>query len=70
MAREKGYFSEAQSVVVLRNKASYMGGIPKMLNKGEYNSFHTTVQTGSNQDGKRSRRPRCTVLQEDKNISL
>ena len=35
-----------------------------------YQSLHRTTQTGSNQNRKRSGRPRCTTEQEDKYISV
>jgi hypothetical protein len=35
-----------------------------------YNSLHITAQTGSNQNRKRSGRPRCTTEQEDKCIRV
>jgi transposase len=35
-----------------------------------YNSLHRTAQIGSNQNRKRSGRPRCTTEQEDKYIRV
>ena len=46
---------------------------PKKLNNSYisvYYSLDRTVQTGSNQNSKRSGRPRCTTEQEDKYIRV
>jgi transposase len=69
IARNKGLSSEKhQSILVLRNEGYYMREIAKKL-KISYNpvyySLHRTAQTVSNQNRKRSGRPRCTTEQED-----
>ena len=58
-----------QSILLLRNEGYSMREIAKKL-KISYNAVHytllRTVQTGSNQNRKRSGRPRCTTEQVDK----
>ncbi|CDQ67259.1 unnamed protein product [Oncorhynchus mykiss] len=72
MARNKELSSETrQSVLVLRNEGYSMREMAKKL-KISYNavySLHRTAQTVSNQNRKRTGRPRCTTEQEDKYIS-
>ena len=74
MARKKELSSETrQSILVLRNEEYSMREIAKKLKisyKGVYYSLHRTAQTGSNQNRKRSGRPRCTTEQEDKYIRV
>ena len=74
MSRNKGLSSETrQSILVLRNKGYSMPEIAKKL-KISYNpvyySLHRTAQTSSNQNRKRSGRPRCTTVQEEKYIRV
>ena len=74
MARNKVLSSETrQSILVRRNEGYSMREIAKKL-KISFNpvhySIHRTVQTGSNQNRKRSGRPRCTTKQEDKYIRV
>ena len=74
MARNKWLSSETrQSILVLRNEGYSMREIAKKL-KIWYNavhySLHRTAQTVSNQNRKRSGRPRCTTEQEDKYIRV
>jgi Mor family transcriptional regulator len=61
------------SILVLRNEGQSMQEIAKKLKisyNAVYYSLHRTVQTGPNQNRKRSGRPRCTTEQEDKYIRL
>ena len=61
-----------QSILVLKNEGSSIREIAKKLKisyNAVYYSLHRTAQTGSNQNRKRSGRPRCTNEQEDKYIS-
>jgi transposase len=74
MPRNKALSSETrQSILVLRNEGYSMREIAKKL-KISYNTvyyfLHRTVQTGSNQNRKRSGRPRCTNEREDKYIRV
>jgi transposase len=75
MARNKALYSETrQSIIVVpRNEGYSMQEIAQKL-KIPYNtvhySLHRTAQTVSNQNRKRSGRPRCTTEQEDKYISF
>ena len=57
-----------QSILVLRNEGYSMRVIAKKLkiSYGVYYSLQRTAQTGSDQNRKRSGRPRCTTKQEDK----
>ena len=62
-----------QSILVLRNEGYSMREIAKKLKisyNAVYYSLHRTAQTGSNQNRKRSGRPRCTTEQEDKYIRV
>jgi DNA-binding NarL/FixJ family response regulator len=62
-----------QSILVLRNEGYSMRKIAKRLKisyNAVYYSLHRIVQTGSNQNRKRSGRPWCTTEQEDKYISV
>ena len=62
-----------QSILVLRNEGYSMKEIAKKLKisyNGVYYSLQRTAQTGSNQNRKRSGRPRCTTKQEDKDIRV
>ena len=62
-----------QSILVLRNEGYSMREIAKTLKisyNGVYYSLQRTAQTGSNQNRKRSGRPRCTTKQEDKYITV
>jgi transposase len=72
MARNEDLSSETrQSILVLRNEDYSMREIAKKLKISDnavYYSLHRTAQTGSNQNRKRSGRPRCTTEQEDKYI--
>ena len=43
---------------------------PKISYNGVYYSLQRTAQMGSNQNRKRSRRPRCTTKQEEKYIRI
>ena len=74
MARNKELSSETrQSILVLRNEGYSMREIAKKLKisyNAVYYSLHRTAQTGSNQNRKRSGRPRCTTEQEDKYIRV
>ena len=74
MARNKDLSSETrQSILVLRNEGYSMREIAKKLKisyNAVYYSLHRTAQTGSNQNRKRSGRPRCTTEQEDKYIRV
>jgi hypothetical protein len=74
MARNKGLSSEThQSIFDLRNEGYSMREIAKKLKisyNAVYYSLHRTAQTGSNQNRKRSGRPRCTTEQEDKSIRV
>ena len=74
MTRNNELSSETrQSILVLRNKGYSMGEIANNLKisyNAVYYSRHRTVQTGSNQNRKRSGRPRCTTEQEDKYIRV
>ena len=72
MARNKDLSSETrQSILVLRNEGNSMREIGKKL-KISYNAVYyflqRTAQTVSNQNRKRSGRPRCTTDQGDKYI--
>ncbi|KAF7651601.1 hypothetical protein LDENG_00108530 [Lucifuga dentata] len=74
MAKTKQLSQETrQSVVALRNEGLSMRQIAKKL-KISYNGVHSCLarkgQTGSNQDRKRSGRPRCTTAQEDMYIKI
>ena len=67
--RNKDIYSETcQFILVLRNEGYSMQQIAKKL-KISYNpvyySLHRTAQAGSNQNRKRSGRPRCTSEQEE-----
>ena len=68
--RNKGLSSEnCQSILVLRNEGNSIREIAKNLKiscNAVYYSLHRTAQTVSNQNRKRSGRPRCTTEQEDK----
>ena len=72
MSRNKDLSSETrQSILVLRNEGYSMREIAKKLKisyNAVYYSLHRTAQTGSNQNRKRSGRPRCTTEQEEKYI--
>ena len=74
MARNKDLSSETrQSILVLKNEGYSMREIAKKLKiwyNAVYYSLQRTGQTGPNQNGKRSGRPRCTTEQEDKYISV
>ena len=74
MARNKEHSSETrQSILVLRKEGYSMREIAKKLKisyNAVYYSLHRTAQTDSNQNRKRSRRPRCTTVQEDKYIRV
>ena len=74
MARNKDLTSETrQSILVLRNEGYSMREIAKKLKisyNSVYYSLHKTAQTGSNQNRKRSGRPRCTTEQEDMYIRV
>ena len=74
MARNKAHSSETgQSVLVLRNEGYSIWEIAKKLKilyNAVYYFLHRTAQTGSNQDRKRSGRPRCTTEQENKYIRV
>ena len=74
MARNKNLSSETrQSILVLRNEGYSLQEIAKKLKisyNAVYYSFHRKVQTGSNQNRKRSGRLRCTTEQEDKYIRV
>ena len=74
MARNQDLSSETrQSVLVLRNEGYSMREIAKKLkisHNAVYYSLHRTLQMGSNQNRKRSGRPRCTTEQEDKYIRV
>jgi transposase len=74
MARNKELSSETrQSILVLRNEAYSMREIAKKLKiscNAVYYSLQRTAQTVSNQNRKRSGRPRCTTEQEDKYIRV
>ena len=74
MARNKDLSSETrQSILVLRNEGYSMREIAKKLKisyNAVYYSLHRTAQTGSNENRKRSGRPRCTTEQEDKYIRV
>ena len=74
MARKRELSSQTQqSILVLRNEGHCMQKIAKKLkisNNGVYYSLQRTAQTGSNQNRKRSGRPRCTTKQEDKYIRV
>ena len=74
MARNKDLSPETpQSILVLRNEGYSIWEIAKKLKisyNAVYYSLHKTEQTGSNQNRKRSGRPRCTTEQEDKYISV
>ena len=62
-----------QSILVLRNEGYSMRAIAKKLKisyRAVYYSRHRTAQTVSNQNRKRSGRPRCTTEQEDKYIRV
>jgi transposase len=71
MARNKGLSSETrQPIHVLRNEGYSMWEIAKISYSAVYYSLHRTAWTGSNQNRKRSGRPRCTTEQEDKYIRV
>ena len=74
MARNEDLSSETrQSILVLRNEGYSMREIAKKLEisyNAVYYSLHGTAQTGSNQNRKRSGRPRCTTEQEDKYVGV
>jgi transposase len=74
MARNQDLSSETrQSILVLRNEGYSMRDIAKKLKisyNAVYYSLHRTAQTVSNQNIKRSGRPRCTTEQEDKYIRV
>ena len=74
MTRNKELSSETrQSILALRNEGYSMQEIGKKLkisNNAVYYSLHRTEQTVSNQNIKRSWRPRCTTEQEDKYIGV
>ena len=74
MARNKYISPETrQSILVLRNEGYSMREIAKKLKisyKAVSYSLHRKAQTGSNQNRKRSGRPRCTTEQEDKYIRV
>ena len=62
-----------QSILVLRKEGYSMREMAKKLKilyNALYYSLHKTAQTGSNQNRKRSGRPRCTTEQEDKYIRV
>ena len=62
-----------QSILILRNEGYSMWEIAKKQKisyNGVYYSLQRTAQTGSNQNRKRSVRPRCTTKQEDKYIRV
>ena len=63
------YFETGQSILLLRNEGYSMREIAKKLKVLSY-SLHRTEQTVSNQNRKRSGRPRCTTEQEDKYIRV
>ena len=70
MSRNKDHSSEThQSILVLRNEGYSMREI-KISYNAVYYSLHRTAQTGSNQNKKRSGRPRCATEQEDKYIRV
>ena len=72
MARNKDVSSE-RSILVLRNEGYSMQEIAKELEisyNAVYYSLHRTAQTVSNQNRKRSGRPRFTTEQEDKYIRV
>ena len=76
MARNKELSSEThQSIIVLRNEGYSMQEIAKKL-KISYNAVYYSVVhrllslTVSNQNRKRTGRPRCTTEQEDKYIRV
>ena len=74
MSRNKALSSEThQSILVQRNEGYSMREIAKKLRisyNAVYYSLHRTVQTVSNQNRRRSGRPRCTTEQEDKYIRV
>ena len=74
MARNKELSSETrQFFLVLRNEGNFMREIAKKLKilyNAVYYSLHRTAQTDSNQNRKRSGRPRCTTDQEDKYVRV
>ncbi|XP_055781412.1 aldehyde dehydrogenase, mitochondrial-like isoform X2 [Salvelinus fontinalis] len=74
MVRNKELSSEIrQSILVLRNEGYSMLEIAKKFKisyYAVYYSLHRTAQTGSNQNRKRSGRPRCRTEQEDKYIRV
>ena len=74
MAKNKVLSSETrQSILVVRNEGYSMREIAKKLKisyNAVYYSLHRTAQTGTNQNRKRSERPRCTTEQEDKYIRV
>ena len=74
MARNKVLSSETrQSILVLRNEGYCMREIAKKLKisyNAVYYSLHRTTHPVSNQNRKRSGRPRCITEQEDKNIRV
>ena len=68
---QNGQAETPQSILVLRNEGYSMQEIAKKLKiwyNVVYYSPHRTAQTGSNQNRKKSGRPRCTTEQEDKYI--
>ena len=67
------YCSWKRLILVLRNEGYSMWEIAKKLQilyNAVYYSLHRTAQTVSNQNRKRSGRPRCTTGQEDKYIRV
>ena len=62
-----------QSILVLRNEGYSIREIAKKLKisyNAVYYSLHRSAQSVSNQNRKRSGRPRCTTEQEDKYIRV
>ena len=74
MARKRELSSQTQqSILVLRNEGYSMRDIAKKLKifyNGVYYFLQRTAQTGSNQNRKKSGRPRWTTMQEDTYIRV
>ena len=74
MAKTKRLSLETrQSVAVLRSEGYSLRNIAKKLKisyKGVHYCLARREQTGSNQDRKRTGRPKCTTAQEDKYIRV